>query len=85
MANPSKAHDPAAAALSAIEEALNLSDLTAPAPAATDGAEHETAPAEPATLRAGGPEPAPEAGPAPDPTPQVVSLDAFRKRSPNQS
>ena len=31
MANPIKAQDPAAAALSAIEEALNLSDLSEPA------------------------------------------------------
>ncbi len=31
------------------------------------------------------PEPEQQEGPAPDPTPQVVSLDAFRKRSPNQS
>ncbi len=41
--------------------------------------------AEPATELAVLPEPEPQDGPAPDPTPQVVSLDAFRKRSPNQS
>ncbi|MCX8255150.1 MAG: hypothetical protein OTI36_14315, partial [Beijerinckiaceae bacterium] len=84
MANPNKAQDPAAAALSAIEEALNLTDLmpseTAPGQDG-DGKPQDAAERKTPELRAGDtrhPMLAPEVTGRRDTLPRLPSADASK-------